>query len=67
MPWRGSDGGDRTMELGGVKKEEEQRSITAIASDKTLGNVPVGLSKPSTSQQNNSTCHLPLHKLYRKL
>ena len=42
--WRGSDGGDRAMEFGEVKKQEEQRSITAIASDKTLGSVSVGFS-----------------------
>ena len=32
------------MEFGEVKKQEEQRSITAIASDKTLGSVSVGFS-----------------------
>ena len=32
------------MEFGEVKKQEEQRSVTAIASDKTLGSVSMGFS-----------------------
>ena len=40
--WSGSDGEDRAMEFGEVKKQEEQRSLTAIAFDKTLGSVSVG-------------------------
>ena len=32
------------MEFGEVKKQEEQCSITAIASDKTLGSVSMGFS-----------------------